>query len=444
MGCTSSSAKGPADGELVTDPKLSAAIGAARAENEPLVKPAVLTNSIGEKIYVNGRPVQLPANAPQSAEAFSTSLVSSYGTQSIRLEASAYNLSYAFVSKQLKIPLASARSTKACWAKTAFNGDEEQLCLGVVDGEGQHGGQCAAYAKSELPNNIMQAMTETAPPQGALTSAFERTSLQLNNNVSDDENSGAKVIAALVQGRNIHLAHIGDCSAVAAAKDGVRWKAAPPLHGVQGASSFHTQAASGGLSPRVSLERDRDSAPVTQALGVSKRALDPTSPPSSPKTGPIKDSEDIVSQPNLDSHRMTPLSPTLVLFNKGALAYLTDDDVIDVVCNGEDTHDLQHAALKLVTAAYASWLDNDGACNNDITVLLLQGSGFVEDSPGVFHADPYAMSSVPPQAVPIPPQPVPVPAPVASMPAPMSHAAMPNPAAAVPSRAQPLISPFQM
>ena len=47
--------------------------------------------------------------------------------------------------------------------------------------------------------------------------------------------------------------------------------------------------------------------------------------------GPVKDSADIVSQPNLDSHRMTPLSPTLVLFNKGALAYLTDDDIIDVV-----------------------------------------------------------------------------------------------------------------
>lgn len=97
------------------------------------------------------------------------------------------------------------------------------------------------------------------------------------------------------------------------------------------------------------------------------------------------------------------------------------------VCNGEDTHDVQHAALKLVTAAYASWLDNDGACNNDITVLLLQGSGFVEDSPGVFHEDPYAMSSAPPQAVPMPPplpahdpphdQPVPNPAPPAPFPA---------------------------
>ena len=28
---------------------------------------------------------------------------------------------------------------------------------------------------------------------------------------------------------------------------------------------------------------------------------------------------------------MTPLSPTLVLFNKGALAYLTDEQIIDVV-----------------------------------------------------------------------------------------------------------------
>lgn len=72
----------------VADPKLSAAIGAAHAENEPLVKPAVLTNSVAEKIYVNGRPLQLPANSPQSAEAFSTSLVSSYGTQSIRCRSS--------------------------------------------------------------------------------------------------------------------------------------------------------------------------------------------------------------------------------------------------------------------------------------------------------------------------------------------------------------------
>lgn len=97
----------------------------------------------------------------------------------------------------------------------------------------------------QLPKNLMQAMTNAAPPQGALTSAFERTSIQLNNEVSADENSGAKVIAALVQGRNVHLAHIGDCSAVVAQKSGVRWKAAAPLHGVQSASSFPSQAMSG-------------------------------------------------------------------------------------------------------------------------------------------------------------------------------------------------------
>lgn len=81
---SSSPAQGTADGDLIVDPKLSADIRSARATNEPLVKPAVLTNSTAEKIYVNGRPLELPTNSPQSAEAFSTSLVSSYGTQSIR------------------------------------------------------------------------------------------------------------------------------------------------------------------------------------------------------------------------------------------------------------------------------------------------------------------------------------------------------------------------
>ena len=55
------------------------------------------------------------------------------------------------------------------------------------------------------------------------------------------------------------------------------------------------------------------------------------------------------------------------------------------VCNGEDIQDLQHAALLLVNAAYASWLQHDGACNRDITVLILQGSEFVEDMPGIFN-----------------------------------------------------------
>ena len=54
------------------------------------------------------------------------------------------------------------------------------------------------------------------------------------------------------------------------------------------------------------------------------------------------------------------------------------------VCNGDDTQDLQHAALKLVTAAFASWVDKQGSCKSDITVLILQGSDFVEDMPGIF------------------------------------------------------------
>lgn len=104
----------------------------------------------------------------------------------------------------------------------------------------------------QLPKNLMEAMAEAAPPQGALTTAFERTSIQLNHDVSDDENSGAKVIAALVQGRNVHLAHIGDCSAVAAQKNGSRWKPAPPLQGVQSFSSLPNQTDQGlgwDLSP---------------------------------------------------------------------------------------------------------------------------------------------------------------------------------------------------
>ncbi len=55
------------------------------------------------------------------------------------------------------------------------------------------------------------------------------------------------------------------------------------------------------------------------------------------------------------------------------------------MCNSEDLQDLQHAALLLVNAAYGSWLKHDGSCNNDITVLILQGSEFVEDMPGIYN-----------------------------------------------------------
>ena len=55
---------------------------------EASAKPALLTNQIHEKVYINGRPVQLPENSPLSAEEFSASLVTSYGTQSARSAAS--------------------------------------------------------------------------------------------------------------------------------------------------------------------------------------------------------------------------------------------------------------------------------------------------------------------------------------------------------------------
>ncbi len=47
------------------------------------------------------------------------------------MEGSAYQLSYAYVTRQATTPLQTARSSKACWAKASFNDDQEQLCFGM-------------------------------------------------------------------------------------------------------------------------------------------------------------------------------------------------------------------------------------------------------------------------------------------------------------------------
>ncbi|KAK9836234.1 hypothetical protein WJX84_004881 [Apatococcus fuscideae] len=364
------------------------------AGDECLAKPAVLTNSIREKLYINGRPLVLPPNSPLSAEEFSASLVTSYGTQSAKMEGAAYQLSYAFVTKQTTIPLATARSTKGLWARPAFANDQEQLCFGVVEGQGQDGTECARYAKDKIPKNLLQAIASgLAQPQGALNTAFEKTSGQLNNDVSDDELSGAKVIAAFVQGRNVHLAQLGDCSAVIAQKDGRSWRARAVRRSEQKATPGDSNRSQRGAAPKSATLSNGEKLVAAPALGASKRRLDAVQQSATPFANSQTQSlgakgddgdDDIISQPNLKMHRLCPDSPTLVLGNQGALAYLSDDEIIDVVCNGDDTQDLQHAALKLVTAAFASWVDKQGSCKSDITVLILQGSDFVEDMPGIF------------------------------------------------------------
>ncbi len=106
-------------------------------------------------------------------------------------------------------------------------------------------------ARMQIPSNLLQTFaTGLEHPQTALTTAFEQTSGQLNDSVSGDELSGAQVITAFVQGRNVHLASIGDCSAVVAEKHGVLWR---PSLAVQ--AQLNAGIVSGPSSPRCAAEQ---------------------------------------------------------------------------------------------------------------------------------------------------------------------------------------------
>ena len=48
------------------------------------------------------------------------------------MEGAAYQLSYAYVTKQIVSTFTTAKSAKACWARAAFNDDQEQLCFGMM------------------------------------------------------------------------------------------------------------------------------------------------------------------------------------------------------------------------------------------------------------------------------------------------------------------------
>lgn len=88
---------------------------------------------------------------PLSAKQYKRRQQSSGSTQTLHLPYSGYNITYAYVSQRGYYPdTLDKPSQDSLCVHTYFNGDPDQMFIGVFDGHGETGTSCSQFAKDKV------------------------------------------------------------------------------------------------------------------------------------------------------------------------------------------------------------------------------------------------------------------------------------------------------
>lgn len=92
----------------------------------------------------------LPTTGPLSANDYQSRLLTTGGTQTVHLP-SGYTIRYAYVSQRGYYPETPSKANQdAVIAYKNFANDPDLLFLGIFDGHGSNGTQCAQFAKEKV------------------------------------------------------------------------------------------------------------------------------------------------------------------------------------------------------------------------------------------------------------------------------------------------------
>eukprot|EP00195_Chlamydomonas_chlamydogama_P010756 CAMPEP_0202906016 /NCGR_PEP_ID=MMETSP1392-20130828/37031_1 /ASSEMBLY_ACC=CAM_ASM_000868 /TAXON_ID=225041 /ORGANISM="Chlamydomonas chlamydogama, Strain SAG 11-48b" /LENGTH=1079 /DNA_ID=CAMNT_0049594355 /DNA_START=194 /DNA_END=3430 /DNA_ORIENTATION=- len=339
-----------------------------------------------------GLSVYLPTSGPLTAKDYKSRLASSEGTQTLYFPQHGFTLRYAFVSQRGYYPDSPDKANQdSLCIHPHFGGDGEQALFCVFDGHGEYGTQCSQFARDKVPENLLNNAQLAVSPEIAYHRAMVLTNNQLHRVPDvDDSMSGTTAIAALVRGRHVYVANVGDSRCVMAERSGDKLIAQDlsfdqtPFRRDEcervkrcGARVLTLDQLEGLKDPNVEhwgTEEEND--------GDPPRLWAPNATyPGTAFTRSIGDSAaeriGVFAEPEVVAKQLTSANPFIVLASDGVWEFLPSQSVVDMVSKFDDP---QEACFSVVAESYRLWLQHETR-TDDITMLVVQFQGLEDEAP---------------------------------------------------------------
>lgn len=329
-------------------------------------------------------------------------LVASTGSLPLHLPAAGLHLRYAFLSQRGYYPDSPDKANQdAVRAAEGLGGNAETHFFGVFDGHGEFGTECAQFVKDKLPTVLAGEATLASDPDKALHSALVDVNTQLHAAPIDDTLSGTTACCALLQGRTLYIANVGDSRAVIAER--LAAGSTPASEASEAAASSSSSSA----TELVARDLSQDQTPFRldechRVLQAGARVLtldqleglkDPGLPcwtneadcdgdpprlwspnglfPGTAFTRSIGDSaaEDIgvIPDPEVSATQLGPQHAFAVLATDGVWEFISSQKAVEIIAKHNNPYD---AARALVAQAYKLWLQRETR-TDDISAVVM-------------------------------------------------------------------------
>ncbi|KAG7673414.1 hypothetical protein Ndes2526B_g03140 [Nannochloris sp. 'desiccata'] len=319
---------------------------------------------------------------------------------------------YAYLSQRGHYPDQPNKANQdAVLIRENVNGVPGQHLLGVLDGHGETGAECAQFAKAKLPLILSGDTTLPTDPPSAMHAALVSTNDQLHKAPIDDTLSGTTVCLALLQDRILYVANVGDSRAVLAQKPFKKPATAADTDAVEGEKEEEKKASAttdnDTTSNLIALELTADQTPfredecervqhagarvmtLDQMEGLKERGVrcwtneadcdgDPPRLWSPTGTYPgtaftrsvgdsVAESIGVFAEPEITKIEITDDMPFLILASDGIWEFISSQKAVDIVA---ECNDPAEAAQALVSTAYKAWLKKETR-TDDISVAVM-------------------------------------------------------------------------
>ncbi|EEC48081.1 predicted protein, partial [Phaeodactylum tricornutum CCAP 1055/1] len=269
---------------------------------------------------------------------------------------------------------------------TSFAGEHSGAMLGVYDGHGKHGHDCASFVKKKLPSIVGKywPYLDAAEYKACCEKAFLECNDSLRNtDAVDAKMSGTTAITAHFHGKLMTICNVGDSRAVLVFPENGKLLAIPlsrdqtpyrkderervkklgaavlSIDQMEGVEEIHENWGDmvlgedvdiHGDPPRVWVEgKDYPGTAFTRSLGDS-----------------LAEGIGVTAQPEMLTRELTMNDHILIIASDGIFEFIRNQHAIDLCASCRNPVE---ACERLVKAAYDQWLTYENR-TDDITVIV--------------------------------------------------------------------------